>query len=81
MSGAEARRASARAASGLPQVAGAKVAGYVCALIILNSGDDPLVHAWHRVIETVLGIAVAWLLSLVPRLVEFKNPIGPEKGS
>ena len=37
-----------------------------------------LLNAGHRVIETVLGIAVAWLLSLVPRLVEFKNPSGPE---
>jgi uncharacterized membrane protein YgaE (UPF0421/DUF939 family) len=61
--------------------AGAKVAGYVCALIILSSGDDPLIHALHRVIETVLGIAVAWVLSLVPRLVEFKAPASPEKGS
>jgi hypothetical protein len=29
------------------------------------------------IIETVLGITVAWLLSLVPRLVEFQ---GPEEG-
>ena len=61
--------------------AGAKVAGYVCALIILDSGDDPLTYAWYRVLETVLGIAIAWLLSLVPRLIELKEPAGPKNGS
>jgi uncharacterized membrane protein YgaE (UPF0421/DUF939 family) len=49
--------------------AGAKVAGYVSALVILNEGEDPWSHALYRMIETVLGIAVAWVLSLIPRLI------------
>lgn len=53
--------------------AGAKVAGYVCAIIMITSGAEPWVHAWYRVIETVLGVAVGWLLSLVPRIIEFKD--------
>jgi uncharacterized membrane protein YgaE (UPF0421/DUF939 family) len=59
--------------------AGAKVAGYVCALVILNDGEDPWMHARYRVIETVVGIAVAWTLSLVPRLIRLEEPADPEK--
>ena len=41
--------------------AGAKVAGYVCALIILDSGDDPLVHAGpvsytHLTLPTIYSV-------------------------
>ena len=59
--------------------AGAKVAGYLCALIILSEGEDPLRHALYRVIETVVGIAVAWMLSLVPRLIRLDEPANSEK--
>ena len=52
---------------------GAKVAGYVSALAMLNDGDQPWAFAWYRLIETVLGICVAWLLSLVPRLIELQE--------
>jgi hypothetical protein len=27
-------------------------------------------HAWYRLSETILGIGVAWLISLVPRLIQ-----------
>ena len=50
---------------------GAKIAGYVAAIIILQEGEQPLVHGLFRFIEIALGIGVAWVLSLVPRLVRF----------
>jgi uncharacterized membrane protein YgaE (UPF0421/DUF939 family) len=56
--------------------AGSKVAGYICAIIIFSSGSTPWVHALHRVVETVLGIAVGWLLSLIPRIVKLNSPDG-----
>ena len=61
--------------------AGAKVAGYLCALIILSEGEDPWRHALYRVIETVLGIAIAWMLSVVPRLIRLEESGNPEKGT
>ena len=54
--------------------AGAKVAGYVSAIIIFTGGTAPWHHASHRVIETVLGIVVGWVLSLIPRIIELKEP-------
>ena len=48
---------------------GAKVAGYTCGIVILTHGSDPWVYAFFRFIETILGIAVAWTLSFVPRLL------------
>jgi uncharacterized membrane protein YgaE (UPF0421/DUF939 family) len=50
---------------------GAKVAGYVAAIIILHFGADPWGHAFDRLAETVLGITVAWIISFVPLL--FRN--------
>ena len=42
---------------------GAKVAGYVAAIIVLHFSPDPWGHAHDRLIETALGITVAWLAS------------------
>jgi uncharacterized membrane protein YgaE (UPF0421/DUF939 family) len=50
---------------------GAKVAGYVSAIIVLHFSPDPWGHAYDRLIETALGITVAWLASFVPLL--FRN--------
>lgn len=47
----------------------AKVAGYVCGIVMIAHTGDPWAHALSRVIETVLGIAVAYGISLVPKLV------------
>lgn len=49
---------------------GAKVAGFVSAVVLLSYGEHPWAHAWYRLSETILGIAVAWLISLVPRLIQ-----------
>ena len=47
----------------------AKVAGYVCGIVLLDYGDDPWSYALHRTVETVLGIGTAILVSLVPKLL------------
>lgn len=49
--------------------AGAKVAGYIAAIIVLNFSPDPWGHAWDRFVETMLGVAVAWFASFVPLLL------------
>jgi uncharacterized membrane protein YgaE (UPF0421/DUF939 family) len=51
----------------------AKIAGYVTAIIILDEGQEPFAHGLFRFIEIALGIGVAWLLSLVPRLIRMEE--------
>ena len=51
----------------------AKIAGYVTAIIILDEGQEPFAHGLFRFIEIALGIGVAWLLSLVPRLIRIEK--------
>jgi uncharacterized membrane protein YgaE (UPF0421/DUF939 family) len=47
----------------------AKVTGYVCGIVLLDHHGHPLSYALNRVIETVIGIGLAWLVSLVPKLI------------
>ena len=54
--------------------AAAKLAGYVCGIVILSHADYPLSYAVYRVIETFLGIAMAVLVSLVPKLLRVEIP-------
>ena len=51
----------------LPEAA--RISGYLCAIVLLEYGADPWVYAFWRLVETVIGIAVAYLISLVPRLL------------
>jgi len=47
---------------------GAKMAGYICGLIVLEQSPEPWNEAVYCVIETALGVSVAWLISYVPKL-------------
>ena len=54
----------------------ARVAGYVCGIVLLDHGDSPWSYALFRMIETALGIVAAMGVSVVPKLLKSKNPDG-----
>ncbi len=56
-----------------------KLAAYLCALIVINYGAEPLHYAFFRFVETILGIFVAWAISLVPKLVDIEDVIEHEE--
>ena len=47
----------------------AKLAGYVCAIVVLDHHHEPWRYAALRLIETVIGIITALGVSLVPKLL------------
>ena len=51
----------------LPEAA--RIAGYLCAIVLLEHAVDQWIYAFWRFIETVLGIGVALLVSQVPRMI------------
>src|SRR5882757_4882798 len=54
---------------------GAKMAGYICAIVMLHYGSEPWTYALLRLIETALGVIVAWAISYVPKLLH-TEPVG-----
>jgi uncharacterized membrane protein YgaE (UPF0421/DUF939 family) len=54
-----------------PQVA--KVAGYTSAIVALSYGVHPWHYAFYRLLETGLGICVAWSISYVPKLIRIET--------
>lgn len=53
---------------------GAKVAGYICGIVLLDHGAEPWSYAFYRFIETMLGIIVAVSISMVPKLIRVDEP-------
>ena len=47
----------------------AQLAGYTCGIVLINSGGGAWNYAGGRLIETLIGITVAVLVSSVPRLL------------
>jgi uncharacterized membrane protein YgaE (UPF0421/DUF939 family) len=52
----------------------ARVAGYVCGIVLFTYGDHPWSYAFHRTLETFLGIGLATLVSLSPKLLPTDPP-------
>jgi uncharacterized membrane protein YgaE (UPF0421/DUF939 family) len=53
---------------------GAKVAGYICGIVLLDHGAEPWSYAFYRFVETMLGIVVALSISMVPKLIRVDEP-------
>ena len=54
--------------------AASRLAGYVCAIVLVNFHDHPWSYAAYRCVETVLGIATAVCVSFIPKLLKVDHP-------
>ena len=52
----------------------AKVAGFICGIIVLEHSAEPWLNALGRFVETTLGVVVALLVSYVPKLIKLDEP-------
>lgn len=52
---------------------GAKVAGYICGLILIDHRGEPWAYAFDRLLETALGVTVAWCISAIPHLISLER--------
>jgi uncharacterized membrane protein YgaE (UPF0421/DUF939 family) len=53
---------------------GVKVAGFTCGIVIVNVSADPWHFAFDRLMETLLGVVVAWAVSHIPKLIRLSEP-------
>ena len=53
----------------------ARISGYLAAVIVMQYGDAPWRYAADRFLETTLGIVIALLVSLLPRLYKSKDEV------
>ena len=56
----------------------ARLAGYVCGIVLLDHDHQPWQYAVYRMTETVLGIGAALLVSVIPKLGPRDVPDQPE---
>jgi uncharacterized membrane protein YgaE (UPF0421/DUF939 family) len=52
---------------------GARVAGYISGIVLLDHSAAPWSYAFDRFLETALGVLVAWAISFVPKLIEHEG--------
>jgi uncharacterized membrane protein YgaE (UPF0421/DUF939 family) len=52
----------------------AKVAGFICGIIVIGHSPEPWLNAFARFVETTLGVVVALLVSYVPKLIKLDEP-------
>jgi uncharacterized membrane protein YgaE (UPF0421/DUF939 family) len=46
-----------------------KLTGFVCAIVMFDHAGMPVLYAFHRMLETLLGVGVSILASVVPKLL------------
>lgn len=51
----------------------AKVSGYVCGIVLLTYHEHPWSYAFYRLVETLIGIAAAMAVSVVPKLLKIQE--------
>lgn len=54
----------------------AKLAAYVCGIVMLDHSAQPWAYAAFRLVETVLGVVVAVAVSAVPLLIRIEDKDG-----